>query len=77
MSGTTAKPREIRNETGLCTMCGAAIECRTVTSPRPDAPDMIQVNAPAAWMGFTVDGPGSLGLVVVCSDACVQALLKE
>jgi hypothetical protein len=56
-------------------LCGRRVDVRSVTSPHPEAPEMISVPADT-WVGF-VNGDHAPEMVLCCSERCVQLLLEE
>jgi hypothetical protein len=56
-------------------MCDAIVVLDSGTTRHPEAPEMLRVPL-GAWIGF-VAGDLHPEMIVVCSAACLSALLRE
>jgi hypothetical protein len=56
-----------------CVMCGARVVLVSCTAEHPEAPEMLRGHGYNPFLGITSDGT----LVVVCSQRCVDLLLRE
>lgn len=63
--------REVR-----CAVCSVRCRYESVTSPHPEAPEFLRTDR--RWIGFVLE-PSSehLSYLIVCSEGCVQRLLRE
>jgi hypothetical protein len=65
----------------LCVYCGAVCRFDSITSPHPEAPEYLRAHG--AWFGFVKDEAqdgtplGTVSIIAVCSEKCVQQLLEE
>jgi hypothetical protein len=61
---------------GECVMCGSAVPFdRWVRDDDPEAPDMIRLVDPNAFMGMVKADDGAIKVIFTCGDACTEALL--
>jgi hypothetical protein len=83
--------RPTRRSILVCGVCSARVAVRTLASPNPDAPDLLEVPF-AWWVGVVASGghgadpnarervadPRSsyVALLCVCSPRCAQTLLR-
>lgn len=58
-----------------CAMCLARLVVKSSTTAHPEAPEMFSV-PPGASIGL-VTGDVHPEMVIVCSDDCLRALLRE
>lgn len=71
----TIEPQHVR-----CVHCQAEVVLERVSSPTPDAPDMMRAG-PLAWIGMIEAEPDATAteleatVIAACSEACVQAFL--
>lgn len=68
--------RPIVDRIEACAVCGLPIRLRSVTSPHPEAPEMAQMPHDA-WFGLLVEEGEETAVVLVCSERCVQRLLRQ
>lgn len=65
-------PREL-----ACGQCGAVCRYDSATGTRPDSPEFLKA-APDVWLYFFVDPVSDvLTVAAVCSEDCMQRLLRD
>lgn len=74
--------RPIHQKPLPCVVCGVIVKLQLVTSPHPEAPEMMQP-PPGAWIGImsaSVTNPNEKvqynHVFAVCSERCAQKLLE-
>lgn len=74
----------------LCKMCKSPVQLLSATTQHPEAPEMVRLLTPDAWLGLvsndappdgtrdvSVNGEPHVDLVIVCSKKCLDKLLAE
>ena len=58
-----------------CVMCGATVPVLAMTTPHPEAPEMMKPPSDA-WLGF-IQQDGKMVMIATCSEKCTQLLLSH
>jgi len=61
--------------TFVCEMCGDPVPTKVMTSPHPEAPELVAFRA-WPWIGW-VAGEGGVRMLVCCSIDCARELVAE
>ena len=74
----------------LCKMCDSPVQVLSATTQHPEAPEMLRVLTPEAWLGIVAsptppdgtrdmlsNGSQHVDLVIACSRKCLDKLLSE